>query len=342
MLPGKKSQIGVIVGRFQVNELHKGHKALIDYVRSRHPKVIIFLGLSPIKCTFANPLDFETRKKMIQQEYPDVNVLYIKDCKSDKIWSNKLDEMIDDLKGPHESALLYGGRDSFINHYTGKFPTKELKQNKFVSGSDIRFKISQTSKTSKNFRTGVIYATMHQYPTAIPTVDVAIFNDDYTEILLGRKEQEKEFRFIGGFVTPGDTWEQTVRRETFEETNLEITGIQYVKSFYIDDWRYKKEIDKITTSLFTVKILSGRPVPGDDIFELKWFKFNDVNVEKDIVQEHREMFNYLKKFKQVIPDQISYHCKQCGTQVTSETMIWWVGDIYCSACYNNLEEKYDG
>lgn len=35
---------GVIVGRFQVAELHEGHRALIEGVMGRHKKVIILLG----------------------------------------------------------------------------------------------------------------------------------------------------------------------------------------------------------------------------------------------------------------------------------------------------------
>ena len=67
---------GVVVGRFQVDDLHEGHKTFIDVVRKAHPRVIIFLGLSPAKCSTNNPLDYDSRKKMINRHYPDINVLY--------------------------------------------------------------------------------------------------------------------------------------------------------------------------------------------------------------------------------------------------------------------------
>ena len=336
MLP-EKEPVGVIVGRFQVPFLHEGHKHLIQSVLEKHPRVILFLGLSPIKCTVNNPLDFETRKKMILQEFPQLDILYIKDCKDDKVWSEKLDEMIEDLIGPSQKAILYGGRDSFIKHYTGKFPTKELQQNVFQSGTDIRIKISSRTKGSEDFRAGVIWATQNQYSSAIPTVDVAIFNEDYSQILLGRKKDEKEYRFIGGFVRPGETLEQAVKREVLEETGLEITGIQYIKSFFIDDWRFKNEINKVTTSLFTCKILYGKPQPNDDIHELKWFKFDKI-LKTDIVQEHLDMLLYLQQFKSYLPDQVEYYCKNCGNHINREDIIWWVGDIYCQACYEKLDK----
>lgn len=284
--PDKNTTVGVIVGRFQVPELHDGHKDLIEFVKSRHDRVIIFLGLSPCKCTVNNPLDFEARKQMILKEYPDITILYIKDTMSDEVWSQKLDEMIEDIIGPNQKAILYGSRDSFIRHYFGKFDTYEYKQRLFISGTEIRKKVSAKVKSSPEFRMGVIWAVNNQWPKAIPTVDVAIFNEDHTEILLGRKKDEDKWRLIGGFVPPGETWEQTARREVYEETNLEVGDLKYVGSFVIDDWRYRSEVDKITTTLFMTTIVFGRPQPGDDIYELRWFNFNEVLASEVITENH--------------------------------------------------------
>lgn len=279
--------VGVIVGRFQIDELHEGHRDLIDYVLSQHDRVIIFLGLSPIKCSVNNPLDFEARKQMISKEYPDITVLYIKDTSSDYVWSEKLDEMIGDITGPNQGAVLYGSRDSFIKHYFGKYETIEYKQKVFISGTEVRKKISSKVKASADFRKGVIWATENQWPKAIPTVDAALIDDERTHILLGRKKEEDKYRFIGGFVAPGDTWEDTVKREVKEETNVDINDLTYVGSFFIDCWRFKSEVDKITTSFF-LGTIEGKPKPGDDICELRFFEistFRD-NLEDILVPEH--------------------------------------------------------
>ncbi len=37
--------VGVIVGRFQVPNLHTSHMQLIEYVESRHMKMIVLLGI---------------------------------------------------------------------------------------------------------------------------------------------------------------------------------------------------------------------------------------------------------------------------------------------------------
>ena len=50
-------EIGCIIGRFQIHDLHAAHRDLIDQVVSKHKKVILFLGVARISGTKENPLD---------------------------------------------------------------------------------------------------------------------------------------------------------------------------------------------------------------------------------------------------------------------------------------------
>lgn len=280
--------VGVIVGRFQVPALHDAHREIFDHVIDEHGKVLVFLGVSPLWVTQENPLDFEARKQMILEAYPDVNVFYIKDVHDDALWSKRLDEMIQSVLSPAQSAVLYGGRDSFINHYTGGFPTREFQQETWVSGSEVRKQISRRStKASADFRAGVIWAASNKYPTAYPTVDIAIYHDERREkVLLGRKPDERQFRFIGGFATPeSDSYEDDAAREVMEEAGIEVRNIAYLGSFKIDDWRYRPEVDKIKTLFFEAFIVGGTPRPGDDIAEVKWFNVADLSADQ-IVPTH--------------------------------------------------------
>lgn len=274
-----KYDVGVIVGRFQVPYLHEAHKDLIETVKKEHSKVIIFLGLSHTKVTQLNPLDFESRKQMLLDAYPDVTVLYIKDVKSDQIWSSHLDSQIADMLTPAESVVLYGSRDSFISHYTGKYPTQELVPEIVVSGTELRRLTSKKVKCCPEFREGVIWAASNRYPSAHPTVDVAILDEHCQRILLGRKPYEQEYRFIGGFVDTRDAClESTVRREVKEEAgDIEISNITYVCSGRVDDWRYRYEVDKIMTSLFACNYMYGSVQAGDDIAEVRWFDMKQMD-----------------------------------------------------------------
>jgi bifunctional NMN adenylyltransferase/nudix hydrolase len=195
-----KPSYGVIVGRFQVNALHDGHKDLFDQVLARHKRVIVFVGVQPAGMTKDSPLDFATREAMIKADYPTFMVQPLEDCKDDQVWSDKLDAKIGEVCN-YADVTLYGGRDSFVPHYHGNHKPVELaldpRKHK-ISGTEIRNAISNEVLGSPDFRAGIIYAMSQLWPVLWPCVDIAILNSDKTEVLLGRKPGEKQFRFIGG------------------------------------------------------------------------------------------------------------------------------------------------
>lgn len=286
------TSVGVIIARFQVHNLSDAHIDLIETVKQHHNKVILFLGLSPTIGTRNNPLDFESRKQMILDKFHDVNVLYIKDVNDDKIWSTRLDEQISDLLLPGQTVSLYGGRDSFISHYTGKYPTIELESDSYVSGTELRKDISSKVKSSPDFRAGVIWATHNQYPRTITTVDVIIY-DERGRFLLVRKPNEKLWRFVGGFSQPdNDSFEEDAKREVSEEVGVEISDLKILGSTKITDWRYIAEIDKIKTIVFSAKYIFGSPNPADDVCEAKWISELEMT-DSVLVPEHRIIY---KKF----------------------------------------------
>jgi bifunctional NMN adenylyltransferase/nudix hydrolase len=294
----KDYEIGIIIGRFQVHHLHSAHTHLIENVISNHKKVIIFLGVSPLISTKKNPLDFTARKRMINEKYPEVNVLQLPDKRTDEEWSKNLDQRIKEVF-PIGQVLLYGGRDSFIPHYKGHFDVTELHQDVYVSGTEIRKEASEEIVSSEKWRAGVIYQAYNRYPVSYQTVDIAVLDtskDRPERFLLARKPGEDLYRFIGGFVDPSDeNLEVAARREFKEETgsNAEIGKCKYLASFRVDDWRYRSETDKIMTSLFVATWQFGTITPSDDISELRWFLVEELQkkgfIEKTIVEEHRPL-----------------------------------------------------
>lgn len=284
--------IGVIVARYQVHELHEAHKEMIDLVCQNHKKVIIFLGISLITDTKRNPLDFATRKAMIQKEYPNIVILPQRDQRYDKPWSEALDSQISIPFGSNK-ALLYGSRDSFLPHYKGIHATTELTSNTFVSGTEVRNNISKEILESKDFRAGIIHSTYAQRPVTYSTVDICAYNDE-GKILLAKKPHEDKWRFVGGFVDRSDdTFEEAARREFMEETTCSLSFLRNILSQQIDDWRYKNEDSGIMTTLFLGRFSHGRIEPSDDISSLKWFDahlFTEKRfIENNIMEEHRDM-----------------------------------------------------
>lgn len=290
--PDPKEDVGVIVGRFQTPWLHEGHHALIQSVRRLHGRIIVILGVSPVRNSMMDPLDVRSRRRMIWDSYADVDIDSIMDMADDTAWSLKLDKLVASLLTPHQTARYYGGRDSFIEHYKGNRPTSVLEAKQYYSASAVRKEVRTNYPASKDFRAGMVSASAERYPTAYQTVDVAIFKgDNDSEILLGRKPDEKRWRLIGGFSDPeSDCLETDARREAYEETGLSVGGVRYLFSTLVDDWRYRNGKDKIKTAVFYAKYTHGRPEGGDDIAEVRWFKIDELNLRNDIVATHQPLF----------------------------------------------------
>jgi bifunctional NMN adenylyltransferase/nudix hydrolase len=285
-------ECGVIIARFQSPFLHDGHIDILNRVTSNHPRVIVFLGLSFLKCTINNPLDYAARKFMLEEKYPNVEVYYIEDVCDSELWSKNLDRQIAKLLGPKLKVVLYGSRDSFIKSYFGKYPTIELVPNKFISASEIRKKVGIKSKHTQDFREGVVYALENQYPSFKPTVDAAIVNFATNEVLLAKKPGETLLRFPGGFMDPSQdkSAEDAIIREVKEETTL-VTKIEsYIGSTLIDDIRYRREQDKIITFLYAMRYENGIPEATDDIEYVTWQKIGLV-IGSEIIPDHRPLWN---------------------------------------------------
>ena len=294
----KSYSIGALVGRFQVHELHEAHHYVIKQVVNNHKKVILFLGVPKVVGTKNNPLDFDTRKKMIQKHYPNIVILALPDFGDDKRWSHELDKRIKEVYQIGD-ILLYGGRDSFIPYYKkggGLFDCKELDEyGTFVSGTEVRKMVSEEVKDSSDFRAGVIYQSYNQYPKVHPCVDIAVMDEKEERVLMAKRPYEDNWRFIGGFSKPTDSsYEHTARRKISEDAggNLSITNLIYIGSATIPDWRYKSEQDKIMSVLFKTKKGWGRIEPSDDVSELKWFEITELE-KLNIVKEHEVLMTML-------------------------------------------------
>jgi bifunctional NMN adenylyltransferase/nudix hydrolase len=285
------NKVAIVVGRFQVPELTEGHKSLFRQISTMFnpDSILVGVGISAAKLTKTNPLDFNTRKiklnYWLETQFDHITITPIPDQESNQEWYKSLDNLIT-MTYPNSEVKLFGGRDSFLDLYKsfgGKFDYEIVETTNEISATEVRQNIANNPGYSKEFSSGIIYATMNQYPKVYPTVDIAIYND-HGEVLLGRKPAESKFRFIGGFVDPKDIClEETGLREAYEEAGFlpnnyadRHNQMEYVCSMKMDDWRYRNTPDTIHTTLFAIRDSGGSLNPGDDIAELKWFKISDL------------------------------------------------------------------
>lgn len=294
-----KNSIGVVVGRFQVPTLHVGHKYLLNHLKKNHTKRIICIGVALTPPSKENPMDFDTRKMMISKFDPQATILQVVDNRSDNIWSDNLDDLIETTY-PNTKVKMYGGRDSFLKNYVGKFEKCYVEAASPISGTELRALTAFDPIDSEDFRAGIIYSTHRHPPKLFMTVDIAVTRkeDDVLKVLLGTKPGLTDLRFPGGFVdTTDDSLELAAKREVYEEADISIEGpLNLVGSYLIDDWRYKKGHDKIMTTFFHGEYTFGNLCKaGDDLASVGWYSLNKDTLSK-VTPEHKKLFAALQAF----------------------------------------------
>ena len=299
--------IGVVVGRFQVDELHEGHVSLLDTVQEKSDEMIVVLGTGPLPTTCRKPLPFETRKAMIEKDYPKAIVVEHLDHHDDSVWSSQLDSLISTVTAIHEligPVTLYHSRDSFKEYYTGDNKTEEITEADIgVSGTIRRKHIAKNPLRTQDFAKGVIWANENRFPTVYGAVDAMIFRDpkeiEKPEILLITKTGRKGYMFPGGFTDPTSiSDEQDAAREVWEECSIIVSEneLQYIGSKNVDDWRYNSEPDCIRSRMFLGYSVDNElePIAGDDAETAQWVDWKTLKVE-DMNACHQPLLKELKR-----------------------------------------------
>ncbi|MFI6346569.1 NAD(+) diphosphatase [Streptomyces sp. NPDC050560] len=104
------------------------------------------------------------------------------------------------------------------------------------------------------------------YPRTDPAV-IMLVTDEQDRALLGRQVHWPEGRFstLAGFVEPGESIEQSVRREVWEEAGVVVGPVQYVAS---QPWPFPSSL---MLGFFARATSAEITVDGEEISEARWF-----------------------------------------------------------------------
>lgn len=161
------------------------------------------------------------------------------------------------------------------------------KKNRYcgICGSETEMKHDELAKVCR--KCGNII-----YPKISPAVIVAIIKGN--EILLAHARQFKEnlYSLIAGFVEPGETFEDCVKREVFEEVGIKVKNLKYFGS---QPWPFP---DSLMVG-FTAEYESGEiAVDGKEIISAGWFTSRNL---PDIPTGHS-----------IAGQIINWFCKNCA------------------------------
>jgi NAD+ diphosphatase len=110
-----------------------------------------------------------------------------------------------------------------------------------------------------------------EFPRICPAVITAITDDENRIILAHNKRfKNRVYSLISGFNEAGETLEETVTREIFEEIKIKVQDIIYISS---QPWPFPNSL----MIGFSARFLSGTIQPdGDEIEDAKWFTKDDL------------------------------------------------------------------
>jgi bifunctional NMN adenylyltransferase/nudix hydrolase len=156
-------KIGIFVGRFQTPNLHNGYKYMLSELQISYDYYGLIVG-SSIEPNERNPLDFETRKSMLEEYVykKPLFILELVDFNDNDKWTKELDRIINDsiakldIKIDKDNIYLIGSRDSFIPYYNGEFKTHQLEQYGKYNSTELRTGI-KFNLLSFNFILGFAY-----------------------------------------------------------------------------------------------------------------------------------------------------------------------------------------
>ncbi|MFI5426172.1 NAD(+) diphosphatase [Aeromicrobium sp. UC242_57] len=111
----------------------------------------------------------------------------------------------------------------------------------------------------------------HHFPRTDPAV-IMLITDDQDRALLGRQPIWPEGRFstLAGFVEPGETLGDAVRREVMEEVGIEVGDVTYAAS---QPWPFPSSL---MLGFFGRALSTEIRVDQDEIEEARWFTRDEV------------------------------------------------------------------
>lgn len=167
--------------------------------------------------------------------------------------------------GLREAGLLLGPRDAGLMVHAVALENWQ-RLHRFCSRCGERTVIAAAGHIRRCRTCGA-----EHYPRTDPAV-IMLVTDDQDRALLGRQVHWPEGRFstLAGFVEPGESIEQSVAREVYEEAGVTVGEVEYIAS---QPWPFPSSLMLGFMARATSFDIN---VDGEEIEEARWFSREDL------------------------------------------------------------------
>jgi len=140
-----------------------------------------------------------------------------------------------------------------------------LKNNKFCGCCGCRMNVLATELAVE-----CVHCNHLEYPRISPAIIVAVVKDHQILLAHSTRFPAGMFSVIAGYVDPGETLEDCVRRELQEEVGIEVSNIKY---FGNQPWPFPDSLMVAFTAEYAHGIIT---VDNVEIVEADWFSAHDL------------------------------------------------------------------
>lgn len=141
----------------------------------------------------------------------------------------------------------------------------------------------------------IVPSNIH-YPRVDPVVIMLVINQAKSHLLLGRKKQfpKNMYSCLAGFVEAGESIEESVRREVFEEAGIYTEKVVYNSS---QPWPFPSTL---MIGCFAYATSNEIKIDDTEIEEARWFSLEEIDLilknqhpDKIVIPTERTIANQL-------------------------------------------------
>lgn len=290
-------EVALYVGRFQ--PLTFGQLNAIEQIqRENISKLIIGIGSCEEEYSLKNPLSFEERKTLFERVLSKKNLEYeifgIPDLGDNKAWAQYILREL-----PHFDSLYSGNARTLACFENTNIKRKNLTIEVPIKASIVRQRIKQGLDISEyvpeevqsyikeiDLQARLKLLSSQELQTPYLAVDgiVEVKNEEGKEgvLLIERKNKPLGWAFPGGFVDIGETVEDALLREIFEETSLQGSK-ESLLGIYSDPNRDPRQ--HVVSAVYTLQG-SGTWKEGSDAKGIRFVPLENL-LREELVFDHK-------------------------------------------------------